>query len=114
MSACTLCTWEATSALFAGAYLNGGPASVVYGFIVSVLGTLCIATSMAEMASMCVLGPASLQKMTDEIDIVRPLPELNTTGALSTHRSDGAPSLATFRAGSPSRDGLQLLPPCVT
>ncbi|KAK6384690.1 hypothetical protein LTS17_002253 [Exophiala oligosperma] len=52
MSACTLCTWEATSALFAGAYLNGGPASVVYGFIVSVLGTLAITTSMAEMASM--------------------------------------------------------------
>jgi amino acid transporter len=52
MSACTLCTWEATSALFAGAYTNGGPASVVYGFIVSVLGTLAIATSMAEMASM--------------------------------------------------------------
>jgi amino acid transporter len=52
MSLCTLCTWEATSALFAGAYSNGGPASVVYGFIVSVLGTLCIAGSFAEMASM--------------------------------------------------------------
>ena len=52
MSACTLCTWEATSALFAGAYTNGGPASVVYGFIVAVLGTLCIAGSFAEMASM--------------------------------------------------------------
>ena len=51
-SACTLCTWEATSALFAGAYLNGGPVSVVYGFIVAVLGTLAIAASMAEMASM--------------------------------------------------------------
>jgi len=52
MSATVLCTWEATSALFAGAYLNGGPASVVYGYIVSVLGTLCIAGSMAEMAAM--------------------------------------------------------------
>ena len=51
-SATTLATWEATSALFASAYFNGGPVSVVYGFIVSVLGTVFIATSMAEMASM--------------------------------------------------------------
>ncbi|KAK5194141.1 hypothetical protein LTR99_005628 [Exophiala xenobiotica] len=58
MSACTLCTWEATSALFAGAYTNGGPASVVYGFIVSVLGTLAIATSMAEMASISPIAGA--------------------------------------------------------
>ncbi|KIW12030.1 hypothetical protein PV08_09304 [Exophiala spinifera] len=58
MSACTLCTWEATSALFAGAYLNGGPASVVYGFIVSVFGTLAITTSMAEMASISPIAGA--------------------------------------------------------
>ncbi|KIW92549.1 uncharacterized protein Z519_06396 [Cladophialophora bantiana CBS 173.52] len=58
MSACTLCTWEATSALFAGAYSNGGPASVVYGFIVSVLGTLCIAGSFAEMASISPIAGA--------------------------------------------------------
>ncbi|KEF51477.1 uncharacterized protein A1O9_12394 [Exophiala aquamarina CBS 119918] len=58
MSACTLCTWEATSALFAGAFLNGGPASVVYGFIVSVLGTLCIAGSLAEMASISPIAGA--------------------------------------------------------
>ena len=51
-ASCTLCTWEATSALFAAAYTNGGPASVVYGYIVSVLGTLVIGASMAEMASM--------------------------------------------------------------
>ncbi|KIW68325.1 hypothetical protein PV04_04278 [Phialophora macrospora] len=58
MSLCTLCTWEATSALFAGAYSNGGPASVVYGFIVSVLGTLCIAGSFAEMASISPIAGA--------------------------------------------------------
>ncbi|KAL2424387.1 Choline transport protein [Exophiala dermatitidis] len=58
MSATTLCTWEATSALFAGAYTNGGPASVVYGFIVSVLGTLCIAASLAEMASISPIAGA--------------------------------------------------------
>jgi choline transport protein len=54
-SSVTLCTWEAMSALFSAAYTNGGPASVVYGFIVSVVGTLMIAASMAEMASMLVL-----------------------------------------------------------
>lgn len=53
-STVTLATWEATCALFSAAYTNGGPASVVYGFIVSVLGTLMIAASMAEMASMLV------------------------------------------------------------
>ncbi|EXJ91531.1 hypothetical protein A1O3_00079 [Capronia epimyces CBS 606.96] len=58
MSATTLCTWEATSALFAGAYTNGGPASVVYGFIVSVFGTLCIAASLAEMASISPIAGA--------------------------------------------------------
>ncbi|EXJ93573.1 hypothetical protein A1O1_01965 [Capronia coronata CBS 617.96] len=58
MSATTLCTWEATSALFAGAYTNGGPASVVYGFIVSVFGTLCIAGSLAEMASISPIAGA--------------------------------------------------------
>ena len=55
MSATVLATWEATSALFSSAYVNGGPASVVYGFIISVLGTFCIAGSLAEMASMYVM-----------------------------------------------------------
>jgi hypothetical protein len=54
-STVTLATWEATSALFSAAYTNGGPASVVYGFMVSVLGTLMVAASMAEMASMLVV-----------------------------------------------------------
>jgi hypothetical protein len=53
-STVTLATWEATSALFSAAYTNGGPASVVYGFIVSALGTVVIAASLAEMASMLV------------------------------------------------------------
>lgn len=34
------------------AYTNGGSASVVYGFIVAITGTLAIAASFAEMASM--------------------------------------------------------------
>ncbi|KAF1985419.1 amino acid transporter [Aulographum hederae CBS 113979] len=58
MAATTLCTWEATSALFAGAYTNGGPASVVYGFIVSIIGTVCIAASLAEMASISPIAGA--------------------------------------------------------
>ena len=58
-SSCTLCTWEATSALFSAAYTNGGPASVVYGYIVAVLGTLVIGASMAEMASMYVISTCS-------------------------------------------------------
>lgn len=59
-STVTLGTWEAISFLFSAAYTNGGPASVVYGFIVSLLGTLMIAASMAEMASMLVLRDSLL------------------------------------------------------
>ena len=83
MSLCTLCTWEATSALFAGAYTNGGPASVVYGFIVSVLGTLCIAGSFAEMASMYVYTFSSCENKWLTDALAHQSPVRNTTGALS-------------------------------
>ncbi|ERF74053.1 hypothetical protein EPUS_03868 [Endocarpon pusillum Z07020] len=54
----TLSTWEATSAVFVSAYTNGGPASVVYGFIVAVIGTLAIGASFAEMASISPIAGA--------------------------------------------------------
>lgn len=103
MSATTLCTWEATSALFAGAYLNGGPASVVYGFIVSVLGTLCIAGSFAEMASMYVFGDRFPQNwiLTIVSNLAHQSLEPNIIGALNIHPSNGVPSSAMSKAGLP-------------
>lgn len=34
-----------------GGLLNGGPVALVYGFIVALLGSLAMAASFAEMAS---------------------------------------------------------------
>ncbi|KXG51260.1 Amino acid/polyamine transporter I [Penicillium griseofulvum] len=50
-STCLLATWEtAGGGLMAGLY-NGGPSSIVYGMILSTLGNLTIASSLAELAS---------------------------------------------------------------
>ncbi|KAL4936578.1 hypothetical protein BDV06DRAFT_227756 [Aspergillus oleicola] len=46
-----LASWEATGGgLLAGLY-NGGPSAIVYGLIVSIVGNLAIALSLAELAS---------------------------------------------------------------
>ncbi|KAE9379461.1 amino acid transporter [Stipitochalara longipes BDJ] len=44
--------WEAAGSSFQFSLLNGGPASLVYGSIVSGLGSTAIAASLAEMASL--------------------------------------------------------------
>ncbi|KAL3459003.1 amino acid/polyamine transporter I [Aspergillus heterothallicus] len=51
-SACLLATWEsAGGSLLSGLY-NGGPAAIVYGIILSTIGNLAIACSLAELASL--------------------------------------------------------------
>ncbi|KAB8207957.1 Amino acid permease [Aspergillus parasiticus SU-1] len=51
-SACLLATWEsAGGSLLSGLY-NGGPAAIVYGIILSTVGNLTIACSLAELASL--------------------------------------------------------------
>ena len=45
-------SWEAAAATFQFSLSNGGPASIVYGSIFSAIGTLLVAMSLAEMASM--------------------------------------------------------------
>ncbi|KAJ5162885.1 amino acid/polyamine transporter I [Penicillium coprophilum] len=50
-SACLLASWEtAGGSLLSGLY-NGGPAAIVYGIILTTLGNLTIACSLAELAS---------------------------------------------------------------
>ncbi|KAH8810972.1 amino acid/polyamine transporter I [Xylogone sp. PMI_703] len=44
--------WEAAGTSFQFSLLNGGPASLVYGSIISGVGSTAIAISLAEMASM--------------------------------------------------------------
>jgi len=52
LTASMMCTWEAVFFANATAMLNGGPVTLVYGFIYAFLGALATASSLAEMASM--------------------------------------------------------------
>ncbi|CAG8980474.1 hypothetical protein HYALB_00013595 [Hymenoscyphus albidus] len=50
---CTvLVTWEATLILFASGYTNGGPAGMVYGFLLVWAGTLSTFAALSELVSM--------------------------------------------------------------
>lgn len=48
---CELITWETVLALFSQGFDNGGPAALVYGFIISWLSTLSVYTVISELAS---------------------------------------------------------------
>ncbi|EZF21890.1 hypothetical protein H112_05063 [Trichophyton rubrum D6] len=45
-------TWESGLPFFLTAYINGGPVTMVYGFILAFFGSLATCASLAEMASM--------------------------------------------------------------
>lgn len=51
LTASMMCTWEAVFFANAPAMINGGPATLVYGFIYAFLGALSTAASLAELAS---------------------------------------------------------------
>ncbi|KAJ0130281.1 hypothetical protein HZ326_26614 [Fusarium oxysporum f. sp. albedinis] len=46
-----MATWEALSSTLAAGLVSGGPVSLVYGVIVAFIGSLCSASSLAELAS---------------------------------------------------------------
>lgn len=48
-------SWEVVATGFQFALLNGGPASMVYGGILSGFGSTMLGLSLAELASMCVI-----------------------------------------------------------
>ena len=50
-------SWEAIAISFQLSLPNGGPASLVYGSILTGIGASAIAISLAEMASMYVATP---------------------------------------------------------
>ncbi|KAL4747438.1 hypothetical protein BDW72DRAFT_15313 [Aspergillus terricola var. indicus] len=50
-SATLLASWESAGGSLQAGLLNGGPAAIVYGIIISTLGNLVIACSLAELAS---------------------------------------------------------------
>jgi choline transport protein len=49
---CELITWETVLALFSEGFTNGGPAGLVYGFIIAWASTLSVYTVISELASM--------------------------------------------------------------
>ncbi|KAL8896390.1 MAG: hypothetical protein Q9192_003116 [Flavoplaca navasiana] len=50
---CTIMvTWEGMLVLFLAGYSNGGPAGLIYGFLFVWIGTLCVFTTLGELASM--------------------------------------------------------------
>lgn len=49
---CELITWETVLALFSQGLDNGGPAGLIYGFIIAWLSTLSVYTVISELASM--------------------------------------------------------------
>jgi choline transport protein len=49
---CELITWETVLALFSQGFNNGGPAGLVYGFIIAWSSTLSVYTVISELASM--------------------------------------------------------------
>ncbi|KAI0866740.1 putative GABA permease [Xylaria cubensis] len=71
---CTiLITWEASLFVFVSGLTNGGPAGIVYGYIVAWVGMICIFFTLSEMVSMAptsggqyhwvsILSPPSIQK----------------------------------------------------
>lgn len=56
-----MATWEATGAVFAGGLVAGGPVSLVYGYILALMGTLATCLSMAELASLYVVGHQGME-----------------------------------------------------
>ncbi|KAF2667741.1 amino acid transporter [Microthyrium microscopicum] len=49
---CELITWETVLALFSQGFNNGGPAALVYGFLIAWLSTLSVYICISELASM--------------------------------------------------------------
>lgn len=67
----------------AGLY-NGGPAAIVYGIILSTVGNLAIACSLAELASLYVYEPLPNGMVLTSSWTGTPLPGLNITGVTSS------------------------------
>lgn len=52
LTASMMCTWEAVFFANGAAMLNGGPPTLIYGFIYAFAGALTTAASLGELASM--------------------------------------------------------------
>ncbi|KAJ6103054.1 hypothetical protein N7486_005481 [Penicillium sp. IBT 16267x] len=58
LSLTILSSWEAIANSFQSGLVNGGPAGLVWGMVLSIIGTMTLVLSLAELASMCPLAGA--------------------------------------------------------
>ncbi|KAF1992509.1 amino acid transporter [Aulographum hederae CBS 113979] len=58
LSVTLLSSWEAIGSTFGAALYAGGPVALIWGFMLTGSGTLALAASIAEMASMCPISGA--------------------------------------------------------
>ncbi|KAK4556924.1 hypothetical protein LTR86_005905 [Recurvomyces mirabilis] len=58
LSSTLLASWESVAESIAAGLTNGGPVSLIYGMLLSISGTLALAASLAEMASICPISGA--------------------------------------------------------
>ncbi|KAJ5219695.1 hypothetical protein N7468_008899, partial [Penicillium chermesinum] len=58
LSLTLLSSWESIGNNYADGLANGGPAGLVWGMVLSLIGTMAMALSMAEMTSICPLAGA--------------------------------------------------------
>lgn len=93
-------TWEGVLILFVMGFANGGPSGLVYGFIITWIGTLSIFTVLSELSSMvptsggqyywcAMLGPRKYRKLLSYV-----------TGWLTVCGWQGAATSAFLLAGS--------------
>ena len=106
---CELITWETVLALFSQGFDNGGPAGLVYGFIIAWSSTLSVYTVISELASMapiaggrtfprsrqdCVSLDIGIANTTSKMVYANANPQ-STTGSTCSHHHDGRSSPAT-------------------
>ncbi|KAE9393861.1 putative amino acid permease, partial [Gymnopus androsaceus JB14] len=58
LSTTLLGSWESICSALTAGLLNGGPVSLVYGMLLAISGTLALAASLSEMASICPIAGA--------------------------------------------------------
>lgn len=58
-------SWESIGAGLLGGLYNGGPVALAYGFVVAYCGTVAMAASFAEMASIVPVAGAQYHRAAD-------------------------------------------------
>jgi choline transport protein len=122
---CELITWETVLALFSQGFNNGGPAGLVYGFLIAWLSTLSVYTVISELASMAPIAggqyywvsltPETLLHVqylaivkTESLPCLLMLTSKSIFRSTCLHLLGTRNSQATSLAGSPHLLGLQL------